>query len=74
MYISKLSTKNEGSIAKEPHGYIKRTACIKNLLKTLDVIIKSLFEDFTVDEIYLDFFKMNLIWFNIHIDSEDTGL
>ena len=47
----------EGLIAKEHHGFVKRKACVTNLLETLDLITKSLSEGFSVDIVYLDFLK-----------------
>ena len=36
----------EGLIVKEQHGFLKRIECVTNLLETLDLITKSLFEGF----------------------------
>ena len=47
----------KGLIAKEQHGFVKRKACVTNLLETLDLITKSLSEGFSVDIVYLDFLK-----------------
>ena len=44
-------------IANEQHGFVKRKACVTNLLKTLDLMTKSLSEGFSVDTVYLDFLK-----------------
>ena len=49
--------KNEGIIAKEKHGFLKRNACVTNLFETLDLITKFLSEGFSVDVVYLDFLK-----------------
>ena len=45
----------EGLIAKKQHDFVKRKACVTNLLETLDLITKSLSEGFSVDIVYLDF-------------------
>ena len=40
------------------HGFVKRKACVTNLIETMDLITKS--EGFSVDVVYL-FFKKRLI-------------
>ena len=47
----------EGLIAKEQHGFVRKKACVTNLLETLDTITKSLSEGLLVDVVYLDFLK-----------------
>ena len=51
------SFEKECLIAKEQHGFEKRKACVTCLLETLDLITKSLSEEFSVDIVYLDFLK-----------------
>ena len=46
---------NEVLIAKKQHGFVKRKACVTNLLETPDPITQSLSEGFSVDVVYLDF-------------------
>jgi hypothetical protein len=48
---------NEKLIAKEQHGFVRKKACVTNLLETLDLITHSLAHGKAVDMIYLDFLK-----------------
>ena len=47
----------EKLLTKEQHGFVKRKACVTNLLETLDIVTKAFLEGLAVNVVYLDFLK-----------------
>ena len=48
---------NNELISKDQHGFVRKKACVTNLLETLDLISKELALGESVDIVYLDFLK-----------------
>jgi hypothetical protein len=44
-------------ISKQQHGFVRRRACVTNLLECQNLVSKSLMEGNTVDVLYTDFSK-----------------
>ncbi len=61
-------------------AFVKRKACVTNLLETMDLVTKSLSTGIPVDVVYFDFFKAfdmvphKRLILNVRSDHLDSGL